>query len=166
MNREIKRCNICGFETENAKSFSNHVRYGCKSIKYSLNKCKFCNSFLPKRKPSEIGYFCNRHCYMQWKKGMLLGCRKERVLISNYYYIMKHDHPRANKKGYIAEQIFLMEKKIGRLLSSNETVHHIDHDSKNNSINNLMLMTIHDHLSFHAKEKYKKSGGKKWIKEL
>ena len=160
------KCNVCNFETENKKSFSNHVRYGCRlEVKKSSIKCKFCGEFIPKRKPSEIGMFCNNKCYFKWKKGVLLGPRKERVLISNYYYVMMPNHKRANKRGYVPEHIILVEKSIKRELFDNETVHHIDHNSLNNNIDNLKLMTIHDHLSYHAIEKHKKSKGKKWKKE-
>lgn len=59
-----------------------------------------------------------------------------------------------------------MEKNIGRLLNENETVHHINFNSLDNDINNLKLMTKHEHLSYHAKQKHLKSLGKKWKKEL
>lgn len=157
------KCKDCNYETENKKSWSNHIRYGCKAvIKYTNVKCKYCGSYLQKRKPSESGYFCNNKCYFKWKKGILLGARKERVLISNYYYIMMPLHPRSNKKGYVPEHIILIENKIGRLLKEDETVHHIDHNSLNNDLCNLLLMNKHEHLSYHAKDKHLKSKGKRW----
>lgn len=163
---EIFRCQTCGYETQNKKSFSNHVRYGCKlTQKNTETTCKYCNKELPERKPSEKGLFCNRRCYFLWKKGVLLGARKERVLISNYYYIMNPAHERANKKGYIPEHVAIMEELIGRHLNPEEIVHHIDHNSLNNNLDNLQLMTAHDHLSYHAKQKHLKSQGKVWRKE-
>lgn len=87
------KCTNCNYETDNKKSFSNHVRYGCKLvIKYSDIKCKWCGNIIPKRKPSEMGLFCNNKCYFLWKNGVLIGARKERVLISNYYYVMMPEH--------------------------------------------------------------------------
>ena len=167
MEREIKKCFVCGYETDNYKSFSNHIRYGCRTtIKYTTQKCRFCENFLPKRRPSYHSYFCNRQCYMKWKKGIRLGARKPRVYVSGYYYMMKPNHPRANNKGYVAEHVLIVEHQIGRLLMEHETVHHIDHNSVNNDINNLKLMSIHDHLSYHAKNKHYKSGGKRWKKGL
>jgi hypothetical protein len=161
------KCNICGYDTDNKKSMSNHTRYGCsKKIKPSTINCKYCGELLPKRKPSEQGLFCNNKCYFKWKKGVRIGNRKDRVLISNYWYVYIPDHPRANKRtGYVPEQVHLVENKIGRLLNDDETVHHIDHIPTNNDIDNLKLMTEYDHLSYHAKLRHKKSGGKKWNKE-
>ena len=159
------KCDNCNYETENKKSWSNHIRYGCTNkVKYTSLNCKWCGCNLPKRKPSKQGLFCNNKCYFLWKKGKLLGARKERVFISNYYYVMKPEHPRANNKGYVPEHVIVMENYIGRLLSDNETVHHKNSNSLMNDISNLELMTIHDHLSYHAKQKHLKSGGKKWKK--
>ena len=58
----------CGYETENKKSFSNHLRFGCpKSFKGSGKYCKHCNKEMPKKKPSEQGLFCNKVCYGNWR---------------------------------------------------------------------------------------------------
>lgn len=67
--REVKffKCE-CGFETGNSKSWSNHTRFGCKSTKFIYDKCLCCGSNLPKRKPSEKGFFCNQKCYMAYRK--------------------------------------------------------------------------------------------------
>lgn len=66
-------CN-CGYTTDNKKSWANHNRYGCpKSNRLSTIRCKYCNSFMPKRKPSETGKFCNNTCYGNWRSENLRG---------------------------------------------------------------------------------------------
>ena len=61
------KCEKCNYQTDNKKSWSNHVRYGCSSIIiYTDAKCKYCGNNLPKRKPSEQGFFCDRKCYFEW----------------------------------------------------------------------------------------------------
>lgn len=73
MNREIRSCE-CGFSTFNNKSFSNHVRFGCpKSNRLSNVRCKQCNEFMPLRKPSEQGLYCNNKCYGDWASANLRG---------------------------------------------------------------------------------------------
>lgn len=70
MKREIICFMICkcGYNTENKKSWSNHVRYGCPNdIKVSDKECKFCKKNMPKKKPSEEGFFCNNKCYGRWR---------------------------------------------------------------------------------------------------
>src|SRR5690348_12909429 len=43
----------------------------------------------------------------------------------------------------------LMEIKIGRKLSFNEIVHHIDHDIHNNDLSNLEIVTRSNHIKIH-----------------
>ena len=66
------------------------------------------------------------------------------------------DHPNAHKDGYVMLHVVMMERSIGRYLNSDETVHHINHNKADNRISNLRLMTKHEHLSMHMKERMKK----------
>lgn len=67
MERGILICKVCGYETSNKKSYSNHIRNGCPSIiKMSNLHCKHCGSQLKVRKPSEKYLFCDRKCYALW----------------------------------------------------------------------------------------------------
>lgn len=80
----------------------------------------------------------------KWKGG--------KIISNNYIYIYSPSHPYAKEKGgslYVAEHRLVMEKKLGRYLKSNEIVHHIDGDSKNNNINNLVLTNVHKHIAEH-----------------
>lgn len=45
----------------------------------------------------------------------------------------------------------VMEKHLGRRLKSTETVHHIDCNKLNNTIDNLLLMTVSEHKKLHDK---------------
>lgn len=61
-------CPTCKYQTQNKKSLSNHARYGCKNkFTLDISLCKGCGLEMPKRKPSEHGYFCNRACYFNWR---------------------------------------------------------------------------------------------------
>ena len=81
------------------------------------------------------------------KKG---GRRKH----NGYILVYCPDHPNKTKCGYVAEHRLIMEKKIGRYLTKEENVHHIDFNKSNNDINNLMLFpTNKEHMSFHQKIK-------------
>jgi len=56
-----------------------------------------------------------------------------------YVEILDKNNSSSNKQGYILEHRLIMEKSLGRKLSSTEIVHHIDGNKKNNNIDNLML---------------------------
>ena len=47
----------------------------------------------------------------------------------------------------------VMEEHLGRLLGSDECVHHINHNRSDNRISNLMLMTRKNHARLHALER-------------
>jgi hypothetical protein len=69
-------------------------------------------------------------------------------------YIENHPYSRGN---FILEHRFIMEQHIGRYLTKDEVVHHINGIKDDNRIENLELMTNSSHVSAHAKELYDKS---------
>lgn len=54
---------------------------------------------------------------------------------------------------YVYEHRFLMEQKVGRLLSTNEVVHHINGNKLDNRIKNMQLKSRGGHTSHHSKPK-------------
>lgn len=56
-----------------------------------------------------------------------------------------------NKKGYCFEHRIISEFLLGRKLENNESVHHIDGNNQNNSLDNLKVMGHGDHTSHHQK---------------
>lgn len=69
-------------------------------------------------------------------------------------YVPKH--PNAHRDGYLMLHTVLMEQKIGRYLKPNEVVHHINHDRKDNRLENLMLMDKKEHMRMHMIERHQK----------
>jgi len=68
-----------------------------------------------------------------------------------YIQLYKPNHPNANKKGYVGEHTFKVTEVLGRPLTEDECVHHIDHNKSNNDISNLKLMSKYDHKCYHSK---------------
>lgn len=71
---------------------------------------------------------------------------------TGYMYCYYPEHPTANAAGKVMEHVYVMYNHIGRQLKSNECVHHIDRDKKNNLLSNLMLMDHDEHSKLHAVE--------------
>lgn len=62
-------------------------------------------------------------------------------------------HPNANSNGLYPLHRVLMENHLGRLLSSDEHVHHKDENKSNDVIENYELLTNAEHARRHAAER-------------
>ena len=62
-----------------------------------------------------------------------------------YVYVMKKNHPKRNKAGYVKRANLIMEKMIGRMLKKDEMVHHRDGNRANDNPENLRLMKRRPH---------------------
>ena len=79
--------------------------------------------------------------------------------IDGYVFVYDPSNPSSNKDGYIREHRKIMESKIGRQLTQNEVVHHINGIKTDNRIENLELLTISEHSRKHIVERYKNNEG-------
>jgi hypothetical protein len=78
----------------------------------------------------------------RWRGGRQIRRGRTNILVGT-------DHPMAMKSGYVLEYRLVMAEKLGRMLTSDEFVHHIDGDPTNNHPDNLMLVTRSEHLRIH-----------------
>ena len=58
---------------------------------------------------------------------------------NGYNVVYMPEHPRAFGRGYVYEHRRIIEKQLGRYLTSSEIVHHKDGNKLNNSVDNLEL---------------------------
>jgi len=72
---------------------------------------------------------------------------------SGYICIWIPEHPFANNDGYVLEHRLVMEKHIGRYLTKEEVIHHINGKKDDNRIDNLELCANQkEHLKRHIKK--------------
>ncbi len=86
---------------------------------------------------------------MDTTNGALLWKIEKIIKKGDYLYAIVRDHPKANKNGYVLLHRIVMENHLKRPLNSNEVVHHIDGNRKNNSIENLQVFTASEHSKLH-----------------
>lgn len=82
----------------------------------------------------------------RWKGGRITVGRREYILLYS------PEHPFKTKKGYVAEHRLVAEKMIGRYLTKDEVVHHINGVKTDNRESNLMVFdNSSEHYFFHKK---------------
>jgi len=69
-----------------------------------------------------------------------------------YVWKCHTDHPRAGRRGMMHEHVLVMESYLGRYLSDDEVVHHINGRKDDNRIDNLQLMKDSEHKRLHARQ--------------
>lgn len=94
-------------------------------------------------------------CNNKITKGALLWNIKKIVSKGDYQYAIVPEHPNSTKNGYVLLHRIIMENHLGRILNTNEVVHHIDGNKTNNIISNLQLLTNKEHSKLHANSKGK-----------
>ena len=69
-----------------------------------------------------------------------------------YIVVSLPEHPKAMNGRYVFEHRIVMENFLGRLLESDEHVHHINENRSDNRVENLQVMKVSDHVKLHNGE--------------
>ena len=116
----------------------NQVCHNCK-------KSFIVNPAYIKRRPLQKVWFCSKDCFVKYAQR-----NRGKVLVNGSfpYYRTSSDKRRYHRK--------LMEDYLGRKLSRNEVVHHVNGNKKDNRIENLIIMDNKEHLNMHRLEMLEK----------
>lgn len=140
-----KRCIIC--ERKRRKKPPNTCDSCKKTISYYAKWCKPCRYKLYQFSSE------TKQLMSKAKKGKFVGKKsplfKEKVLSTHGYVTIYCEE----KKRRLYEHRHIMEKKIGRVLSDKECVHHINGQKDDNRVENLQLMSKSEHAKLHATKK-------------
>lgn len=118
-----------------------------------IRKCRECKiKFFAENRKIEVGggKYCSNKCqthlsnHPRWNGGRFK---------SKYIYIDNPD----NSKPHGRLHRILMEQKLGRTLTYDECIHHVDGNKNNNDISNLTIMTRSEHTRLHAQERRNKN---------
>jgi hypothetical protein len=166
-------CIVCGIRVSKQRSPAGmktkpkFCSQKCSGIyKHSLKKgitpnykgiCEYCGKlFETYRSPSNIKKlkprFCSLKCLGESQKGKNNPAYNGGRYFdsSGYIVLFKPDHPFCGVKKTVLEHRFIMECKIGRYLTEEECVHHIDGNKANNDPENLMLFNNNsEHIKYH-----------------
>lgn len=122
-----------------------------------------------KRPNRPIPRYCSQSCYGTHYQAIHGGRNRKTGTMRHKGYVLQWqpDHPN-QVKGYVPQHRVVMEQHIGRLVTNDEDVHHINHIKDDNRIENLQLMSHQDHMALHAKDlriTIDRLGSKKCISE-
>lgn len=176
------KCLICGKEEQKYPSAAKRYKtcslecrgkLSSKTLTTSVEKtCEHCGQNF-KVKPShyESRKTCSRECRKKRKDGYvkyLVGKTGENCAnwrggryVNKYGYVMiyKPENPMANSRGYVREHRYVMSEHMGRYLTDEEEVHHIDGNKQNNDITNLQILSKSEHAKLHHELRRSKKGG-------
>ena len=151
-----KRCPYCGdlfYRRPDERLIYFHNRKFCSREHHNLSRqydvapkyCPYCDELLV-RKPNENlsqfrkRKFCSNEHHHLWRK-----MQPRKTTVSGYHI--------TTGGRYVHRMV--MEEHLGRPLSDNEVVHHIDGNSSNNDISNLQVMSSSEHSLHHSQKQSK-----------
>ena len=68
---------------------------------------------------------------------------------NGYILVWVPEHPKAFAGGWYYEHVLVIEKEMDRMVKTNETIHHIDEDKRNNQTYNLFVCSRREHDKAH-----------------
>lgn len=99
-----------------------------------------------RRKISESRKRYVREKSPSWKSG-------KRLNHNGYVEVRKPEHHRARGNGYVFEHILVAENKLGREITKDEHVHHINEIKTDNRPENLQVMSHSEHSKIHQRKR-------------
>ena len=68
---------------------------------------------------------------------------------TGYVHELCPSHPKADTFGFVSQHRLVVERSLGRYLTDEEQIHHIDRVKNHNAIENLLVCTRSEHMRIH-----------------
>ena len=131
------------FEFKRAKYCSKQCYLQSHKKKFEIRKCEHCS------KEFEIAA-SNKTRTCSWRCSYEIRKKYGTAYVTTQGYVAIKTHSReSDENGYELAHRMIMAKKIGRQLTFNEHVHHINGNKQDNTPENLMLLTNSEHQRVH-----------------
>jgi endogenous inhibitor of DNA gyrase (YacG/DUF329 family) len=155
-------CEVCGTpiyvkQWQEKKGQGRFCGRACKDQWWARNArtvaCEWCGKEIKVRPSVPTRRFCSRSCLVEGRRtraiDRLHNGRRAHVTKQGYVYLWEPDHPKSGTyNGWYAEHRLVLEQKLGRVLETEEQVHHCDGCKSNNHPDNLMLVSASEHQAF------------------
>lgn len=140
-NYKSRICVLCGKEYKPNNSNAKHCSPECMAESCRIRARKY---YYEKRKHPCI--ICGQSC----KASICQSCSSVHRYYDKhggYVYLRIPNYPSAQKNGTILEHRYVMEKFLGRQLTRDEIIHHLNGIRNDNRIENLAIVGKHSHPS-------------------
>jgi len=147
-----KQCEQCG-ATFKAKDNQRRRRFCSKvcaaqamRVTHPPKTCRECDqTFIPDRTGRKAPNFCSKACANRRTARNRSTTKGYVVSAKGYRHLYRPGHPMAMKSGYVAEHRLVVAEALGRMLTSDEVVHHINGVKDDNRLENLEVLQKREH---------------------
>ena len=142
-NRKIYCSKRCYTNAKGNRYYARHG-YGSKTL-----VCKQCSKMFKQKRQHQV--YCSRQCVGNSRRQYLSipDCLENsmRKIDKNIGYVRVYCpmHPKANTRGFVYEHRLIVEGILGRYLTTQEHVHHINGTRWDNRPENLQVLSASDH---------------------